>query len=58
MSKRTFGILATVVGSAVGAWWFASQRRSRAVSALPPKRERGTIILDNTPIASGAEGII
>ena len=29
MSKRTLGILATVVGSAFGAWWLTTQRRSR-----------------------------
>jgi hypothetical protein len=57
MSRRTLGILATVVGSAVGAWWLTTQRRSRA-STMVPARERGTVIFDNTPAASGVEGII
>jgi hypothetical protein len=57
MTKRTLGILATVVGSAVSAWWFTTQRRSR-VSRLVPARDRGTVIFDNTPTSSGAEGII
>lgn len=56
MTKRTLGILATVVGSAVSAWWFTTQRRSRARHV--PARDRGTVIFDNTPASSGAEGII
>ena len=58
MTKRTLGLLATVVGSAVGAWWFTTQRRSRASRTLVPARERGTVIFDNTPTSVGAEGII
>jgi hypothetical protein len=58
MSKRTLGILATVVGSAFGAWWLTTQRRSRAARTLLPAREQGTIIFDNTPVASDAEGIL
>ena len=57
MTKRTWGILATMVGSAVGAWWFTTQRRSRP-AMLSGARERGTVIFDNTPTASDTEGII
>ena len=51
MSKRTFGILASVVGSAVGAWWWTRQRTAAYNSAqrLTPARDRGTVIFDNTP---------
>lgn len=57
MTKRSWGILATMFGSAVGAWWFTTQRRSRSAS-LAAARERGTVIFDNTPTASDTEGII
>jgi hypothetical protein len=58
VSTRTLGILATVVGSALGAWWWTTQRRSRAASNLVPARDSGTVIFDNTPVASDAEGIL
>ena len=58
MSKRTLGILATVVGSAFGAWWLTSQRRSRPAAALLPARDHGTVIFDNTPVASDVDAII
>jgi len=58
VNTRTLGILATVVGSALGAWWFASQRRSRQGQTLPPAREHGTVIFDNTPTASDTAGIL
>jgi hypothetical protein len=56
--KRTLGILATVVGSAFGAWWLTSQRHSRTARRTLPPREHGTVIFDNTPVASDTEGII
>jgi len=57
MSNRTYGILASVIGSALGAWWFSRRRLA------PPKRsaaERGTVIFDNTPTATplSTEGIL
>ncbi len=52
MNKRTFGILAGVIGSAVGAWWWARQRSAAANRYLTPARERGTVIFDNTPTAA------
>jgi hypothetical protein len=58
MSKRTLGILATVVGSAFGAWWVTTQRRSRSARNLLPARDQGTVIFDNTPVASEVEGVL
>jgi hypothetical protein len=58
VSRRTLGILATVVGSAFGAWWLTSQRRTRPAGNLRPARDHGTVIFDNTPVASGTEGIL
>jgi hypothetical protein len=50
VSKRTFGILASVVGSAVGAWLWNRQRMSmRNDQHLLPAREHGTVIFHNTP---------
>lgn len=53
VNRRTLGILATVVGSAVGAWWW-SQLRARARVAAPVY-DRGTVIFDNTPTASDTD---
>lgn len=58
VSTRTLGILATVVGSALGAWWWTTQQRSRATRQLLPARDHGTVIFDNTPTASDGEGVI
>jgi hypothetical protein len=50
VSKRTFGILASVVGSAMGAWWWNRQRMAlRNDQRLTPAREHGTVIFHNTP---------
>ncbi|MEO6237563.1 MAG: hypothetical protein ABIQ52_11240 [Vicinamibacterales bacterium] len=58
MSRQTLGILAGVVGSAIGAWWWTSQRASRAVARVPA-RDRGTVIFDNHTAASdSADNII
>jgi hypothetical protein len=46
-----------MVGSALGAWWWTTQRRSR-VSISQRARDRGTVIFDNTPVAGDAEPII
>lgn len=46
-----------MVGSAVGAWWLTTHRQSRA-AANQPSRDHGTVIFDNTPVASDAEAII
>ena len=58
MTKRNVGMLMAIVGSALGAWWLVSQQRSRAARPSRPSRERGSVIFDNTPQASGAEVII
>ena len=56
MTTRTYGILATLVGSALGAWWW-TRHRAQPVT-LTPAREKGTVIFDNTPTASSAEGLV
>lgn len=48
MSRRTIGILTGILGSAVGAWWWARQRAA-SNRELGRLRERGTVIFDNTP---------
>lgn len=59
MSKRTLGIVATVVGSAFGAWWLTSYRRAQINrGTVQPRRERGEVIFDNTPVAADTEGVI
>ena len=43
VSRRAYGVLAGVIG--IGAWWWSRQRTvSRTV-----RRDRGTVIFDNTP---------
>jgi hypothetical protein len=56
LNRRNIGILATVIGSAMAAWYW-TRHRSAGTGRLTPARERGTLIYDNTPVASG-EGII
>lgn len=56
MNNRTFGILAGVIGSALGAWWY-TRRFSNPTQNLTAPRERGEVIFDNTPTtASDAQG--
>jgi hypothetical protein len=43
VSRRAYGVLAGVIG--IGAWWWA---RQRTVSRTA-RRDRGTVIFDNTP---------
>jgi hypothetical protein len=54
LSRRTYGILAGVIG--VGAWWW-SRLRARADAGAS---ERGTTIFHNTPepTALSSEGVI
>lgn len=56
MTNRTYGILAGVLGSALGAWWY-SRRRAASLTDAP---DRGVTIYSNTPTAPpvSAEGII
>jgi hypothetical protein len=44
LSRRTYGILAGVIG--VGAWWWS---RQRATSIGTRAVDRGTVIFHNTP---------
>jgi hypothetical protein len=46
LNKRTYGILAGMIGSAVGAWWLTRQR-ARAMSM--ESAARGRVIFHNTP---------
>ena len=57
LSNRTLGIVATIIGSAVGAWWYRT-RLMRPSSPRTGARDRGTVIFDNTPTAPSAEGVI
>jgi hypothetical protein len=50
------GILAGVVGSAAGAWFWARHRRA-AAQAAHEVRERGTVIFRNTPVAAESLGL-
>ena len=56
MSRRTYGILAGVIGSALGAWWYSRRRTAGAGGTI----DRGTVIYDNTPTATplSTDGII
>jgi hypothetical protein len=57
LSTRTYGILAGVIGSAIGAWWWA---RQRGASTTVAERERGTVIFHNTPTPTplSGEGVV
>ena len=60
MSTRTYGILAGVIGSALGAWWYSRRRSSASAASLTPARDHGTVIFDNTPTATplSNEGVL
>jgi hypothetical protein len=52
LSRRTLGILAGMVGSALGAWCWARYRSpEQSGQRLAPARDPGTVIFDNTPTA-------
>lgn len=57
MTARTYGLLAGAL--AFGAWWW-NRNRTTSRPQLTPARERGTVIFDNTPAATGLpdEGLI
>jgi hypothetical protein len=46
LRRQTYGILAGVIGSAVGAWFWT---RHRTRSVVAPDDHRGTVIFHNTP---------
>jgi hypothetical protein len=58
VNKRTFGFVAGVVGSALGAWWWARQRRPQTYSASTTSRDSGTAIFDNALVPSDIDAII
>ena len=55
MNRRTYGILASLVGSALGAWWYSRRRTFNRYGT-----DRGRVIFDNTPTATSlsTEGIV
>jgi len=57
MSTRTYGILAGMIGSALGVWWYS---RRLATPTTSRARERGSVIFRNTPTVPpiSAEGVI
>jgi len=48
VTKRTYGLLAGAL--ALGAWWW---NRYHSAAAIPAKPNRGELIFDNTPTATG-----
>jgi hypothetical protein len=59
LSRRTLGILASVVGSAIGTWWWARQRSaSYNARNMPPARDHGTVIYRNTPTAAAEADVL
>jgi hypothetical protein len=48
-----------VLGSALGAWWWTTQRVSRRAARRVAAPDRGTVIFDNHTIASeNADGLV
>jgi hypothetical protein len=56
VNRRTLGILTTVLGSALGAWWWTTQGRSRRTARRVSAPDRGTVIFDNHAVASENAG--
>ena len=52
MNNRTLGILAGVIGSAVGAWWYTRRFSTAAIETVDAGAQRGEVIFDNTPTAA------
>ena len=52
LNKRTLGILAGVVGSAIGTWWWARQRTASSNARNMAAGDHGTVIYRNTPTAA------
>ncbi|HEU4786949.1 MAG TPA: hypothetical protein VFS57_06065 [Gemmatimonadaceae bacterium] len=53
MTKTAYGLLAVIAGAAIGSWWWRSRSLSR-----PDHKDKGTVIFDNTPYASSANGVL
>jgi hypothetical protein len=58
VTKRTFGILTSLVGTAIGAWWVINQRRMRHAAALPPARDHETVVFDPIPSTVDIDAIL
>jgi hypothetical protein len=59
VSRRTLGILASIAGSAIGAWWWTSRRASSTAVRRRPARDNGTVIFNNHPVAGDFdEGLV
>jgi hypothetical protein len=58
VTRRTYGILAGMIGTTLGAWYW-SRHRTRAMRArhLTPARDHGELIFDNTPTAMGSDAL-
>ena len=58
MTTRTYGILAGVIGSALGCLWYSRRRALNAPTT--PARDRGVTIFHNTPAPTplSEEGVI
>jgi hypothetical protein len=52
VTRKTYGLIAGLVGAGFGAWWW---RARRAVSSLSGG-SKGTVIYENTPAASTPDG--
>lgn len=46
MTNRTYGVLAGLIGSAVGAWFYSRYRQASIDRSVA---SRGKVIFDNTP---------
>ncbi|MCA1563353.1 MAG: hypothetical protein LC804_24900 [Acidobacteria bacterium] len=58
MTRRVYGMLAGLAGSAIGAWWWRHRgSRLNSFRDAQDARDRGTVIFDNTPTAS-EEGVL
>jgi hypothetical protein len=53
VTKRNYGVIASVIGSAIGAWWYVRRRQAGSAGLnRQGMRERGRVIFDNTPTAA------
>ena len=52
MTRPKYGILAGILGTAVGAWWWTRHRSQRHGK---PARDVGTTIFRNTPTPSPSD---
>jgi hypothetical protein len=55
---RTIGILTSLVGTTIGAWWLVNQRRLRKAAALPPARDHETVVFDTIPSTVDIDAIL